>query len=45
MNREESPVGTSPSWTPNVIHTCMGIEPGEKVLVFVDDEIVELDVP
>ncbi len=30
-----------PRWAVNVIHTCMGIQPGEKVLIVVDEPLAE----
>ena len=34
MNR-----GATPTWAANIIHTCMGVGPGEKVLVAVDEPL------
>lgn len=36
---EQLPAGTSPRWAVNVIHTCMGVESGEKVLIVVDEPL------
>jgi leucyl aminopeptidase (aminopeptidase T) len=30
---------TSPKWATNIIHTCMGVRPGEKVLIAVDEPL------
>jgi leucyl aminopeptidase (aminopeptidase T) len=30
---------TSPRWATNIIHTCMGVRPGEKVLIAVDEPL------
>lgn len=29
----------SPGWATNIIHTCMGVQPGEKVLIVVDEPL------
>lgn len=29
----------SPQWATNIIHTCMGVQPGEKVLIVVDEPL------
>lgn len=30
---------TSPTWATNIIHTCMGVQAGEKVLIAVDEPL------
>jgi leucyl aminopeptidase (aminopeptidase T) len=30
---------TSPRWAVNIIHTCLGVQPGEKVLIAVDEPL------
>jgi leucyl aminopeptidase (aminopeptidase T) len=39
MHHEDRPSDANPPWAANVIHTCIGVEPGEKVLIAVDDPL------
>ena len=32
-------INTSPTWATNIIHTCMGMQAGEKVLIAVDEPL------
>lgn len=39
MHRQDRPSDAGPPWAANVIRTCMGVEPGEKVLIAVDEPL------
>jgi leucyl aminopeptidase (aminopeptidase T) len=39
MYHEDGPARSSPPWAANIIHTCMGVEPGERVLIVVDEPL------
>jgi leucyl aminopeptidase (aminopeptidase T) len=39
MGKNETPLDESPQWAANIIHTCMAVQPGEKVLVVVDEPL------
>jgi hypothetical protein len=42
MSRNETPLDKSPQWAVNIIHTCMAVQPGEKVLVVVDEPLSDV---
>jgi leucyl aminopeptidase (aminopeptidase T) len=39
MEHEGNPMGESPRWAANIVHTCMGVQPGERVLIAVDEPL------
>jgi leucyl aminopeptidase (aminopeptidase T) len=39
MSKSDKPTETSPRWAVNVIHTCISVQPGEKVLIITDEPL------
>jgi len=39
MHHEDRPADASSRWALNIIHTCIGVEPEEKVLIAVDEPL------
>jgi leucyl aminopeptidase (aminopeptidase T) len=39
MSNSEVPMHRSPQWAVNIIHTCMALQHGEKILVVVDEPL------
>ena len=39
MNKSDAFTNISPKWAVNVIHTCMGLQRGEKMLIIVDEPL------
>ncbi len=39
MSKSEASKIVSPSWAVNIIHTCMGLQRGEKILIVVDEPL------
>jgi leucyl aminopeptidase (aminopeptidase T) len=35
----QHPSNSSPLWARNILHTCVGVQPGEKVLIVVDEPL------